>query len=208
MPSIIRHIRPVATDAILIEVESASDVQRLRSWVLDQAMVADCQEVIPGARTLYLLGTHEALSWFRRTIPDVDLPEVPTRRSRRVRVLVRYDGLDLAEVADRTGLSVAQVIDAHTGAEYRVDFFGFSPGQAFFSGVPPALHLPRRSSPRTRVPVGSVAIANEYCIIYPDGSPGGWNLLGTRVGDPLWDTESDPPNRVDVGDTVIFQAVS
>jgi len=120
---------------------------------------------------------------------------------------VRYDGPDLQDIAERAGLTVGDVVALHTSSDYTVEFFGFSPGQAFFNGLPQELQLPRRETPRVRVPSGSVAIATAYTVIYPRDSPGGWNLLGTRCSPPLWDAQANPPNQVDVGDRVRFRAV-
>ena len=96
----------------------------------------------------------------------------------------------------------------HQEVEYEVAFFGFAPGQAFFAEIPAGLRVPRRSVPRTRVPSGALAIANEFTIIYPESSPGGWNLIGRRVGPPLWVPGAQPPNAVDVGDRVRFVDVT
>lgn len=206
MPSLTRR---VGNDAVLVEMDSSCEVQRLRNWVLSQHnAVAGFSEIIPGARTLYLMGSAEALAWIERSLSKVELESQSGVTSRRIVVPVRYDGCDLFEVASRLGLTPEQVIEEHSNSEYRVDFFGFAPGQAFFSGVPPILQVPRRSSPRTRVPGGSVAIANEYCVIYPADAPGGWSLIGTRAGPPLWDATEEPPNRVSLGDTIAFQRVS
>lgn len=201
----IHAIREVGDRGLLISLGTAGQVQQLRIWVLGQPRSRRLVEVIPGARTLFLTGPREVLAWFARSAWTAHLPEPDPAQSRRIVVPVRYDGPDLAAVAERTGMTQAQLIAEHSDAEYRVDFFGFAPGQAFFSGVPDSLNIPRRASPRVRVPSGSLAIANEFTVIYPGDSPGGWNLIGTRAGPPLWDSSASPPNRVEVGDTVVFQ---
>ena len=105
-----------------------------------------------------------------------------------VEVPVTYDGPDLDEVARATGLSVAEVVDLHSSTPHRVAFCGFMPGFAYLVGLPSALHLARRTTPRPRVPAGSVAIAAGYSGVYPRESPGGWHLIGwTDV--VLWDEE-------------------
>ncbi|MEI6342701.1 MAG: urea amidolyase family protein [Verrucomicrobiota bacterium] len=104
-----------------------------------------------------------------------------------VEVPVRYDGPDLEEVARRTGLGVDEVVRRHMGGDYRVRCLGFSPGFAYLSGLDPALHVPRRDTPRERVRVGSVAIGGEHAGVYTVPSPGGWHVLGTtrrRLFDP------------------------
>ncbi len=123
-----------------------------------------------------------------------------------VTIPVRYDGADLAEVASATGLSVDEVVSVHTGAEYTVAFTGFAPGFGYLTGLDERLRLPRRDSPRTRVPAGSVAVAGEYTGVYPRPSPGGWHLLGSTTA-PLWDPTREPPALLLPGTTVRFDAV-
>lgn len=123
-----------------------------------------------------------------------------------VTVPVRYDGPDLAEVARLTGLTPAQVIDRHIRGTHRVAFCGFAPGFAYVSGLDPDLHLPRRDSPRTRVPAGAVAIADQFTGIYPRTSPGGWHLIG-RTDLAVFDLDREQPALLPPGTPVRFVAV-
>lgn len=116
---------------------------------------------------------------------------------------VTYDGPDLDEVAELTGLSAAEVIAAHTGTDWTAVFCGFAPGFAYLAGGDPRLQVARRSTPRTRVPAGSVALAGHYCGVYPRESPGGWRLIG-RTGITLWDTAAVPPAVIRPGMRVRF----
>jgi KipI family sensor histidine kinase inhibitor len=118
----------------------------------------------------------------------------------------RYDGPDLEEVAARTGLTREDVIRRHAGREYEVYLLGFAPGFAYLGELDPALALPRRSSPRTRVPAGSVAIAGAQTAVYPLATPGGWHLIG-RTDLRLFDPRRDPPALLAPGDRVRFEAV-
>jgi KipI family sensor histidine kinase inhibitor len=98
-----------------------------------------------------------------------------------------YDGEDLIELAERHGLSVAEVIERHAAPIYEVALIGFSPGFPYLAGLDPKLHTPRRANPRPQVPVGAVAIGGSHTGIYSIESPGGWNLIGTtavRIFDP------------------------
>jgi len=113
------------------------------------------------------------------------------------------DGPDLPEVAARTGLSEGEVVRRHAGVEYRVLVLGFVPGFPYLAEVPKILDLPRRPTPRVRVPAGSVAIAGRQTGIYPFATPGGWHLLG-RTDAPLWDPRRDPPTLLAPGDRVRF----
>jgi KipI family sensor histidine kinase inhibitor len=119
---------------------------------------------------------------------------------------VRYDGPDLAEVASRTGLSPEEVITRHTGRSYRVYLIGFVPGFAFLGELDPRLVLPRRESPRQRVPAGAVAIAGAQTGVYPLETPGGWHLIGHTDTRPF-DLARDPAVLFKVGDRVRFEAI-
>lgn len=129
--------------------------------------------------------------------PAADAP------GRLVTIPVRYDGPDLAEVAAATGLSAEDVIDRHAAVEYEVGLLGFVPGFAYLGRLDPALVLPRRETPRPRVPAGSVGIAGEQTGIYPAETPGGWHLIGT-TDLQLFDPHRDPPSWLQVGDRVRF----
>lgn len=120
---------------------------------------------------------------------------------------VRYDGPDLQHVAEQTGLSTDEVIRRHSEPEYLVYLLGFTPGFAYLGDLHPSLVLPRRSSPRTRVPAGSVAIAGAQTAVYPLTTPGGWHLLGST---PLrmFDPARDPAALLTAGDRVRFAPVT
>ena len=120
-----------------------------------------------------------------------------------VEIPVVYDGADLAEVAEATGLSIEQVVDTHSSIVYSAAFLGFTPGWAYLVGLPPSLQLPRRKTPRTAVPAGSVAIANEFTGVYPTLSPGGWHLLG-HTDVQMFDVDREKPALVLAGDRVRF----
>jgi len=122
---------------------------------------------------------------------------------RQVVLAVSFDGPDLAQVAEAAGCSVEGVVDMLLGADLRVEFCGFAPGFAYLTGLPPALHLPRRATPRTRVPGGSVALAAGYAAVYPAASPGGWHLVGS-TSRRLFDPCADPPALLQPGTRVRF----
>jgi UPF0271 protein len=133
------------------------------------------------------------------------LPDEPTQpQLREHHVLVRYDGADLAEVALASGLSQAEVVAIHAGTAYEVAAMGFLPGFAYLRTLDPRLVLPRRPTPRPRVPALSVAIAGPYTGVYPFASPGGWHLLGTAVGFAPFDPRAGAV--MSLGDRVRFVA--
>lgn len=115
-------------------------------------------------------------------------------------------GPDLPEVSARAGFDPAQVIARHVAVEYRVAMLGFAPGFPYLLGLDAALHTPRRSSPRTRVPAGSVAIGGAQTGIYPRDLPGGWHIIG-RTPLTLFDVSRDPPALLAPGQCVRFRAV-
>jgi KipI family sensor histidine kinase inhibitor len=113
---------------------------------------------------------------------------------------------DLAEVADRTGLTPDRVVELHSAATYHVYMVGFLPGYPYLGELPRELVLPRRENPRTAVPAGSVAIATTLTAVYPQESPGGWHLIG-RTPATLWDCRRDPPAPLAAGDKVRFEPI-
>jgi KipI family sensor histidine kinase inhibitor len=126
-----------------------------------------------------------------------------------IEIPIRYggeNGPDLADVAGATGLTPAEVVRRHTSTLYRAYFLGFAPGFAYLGRVPAELRLPRRATPRQRVPAGSVAIAGEQTAVYPLATAGGWHLLG-RTDLVLWDVERNPPALIAPGAAVRFVAV-
>jgi KipI family sensor histidine kinase inhibitor len=111
---------------------------------------------------------------------------------------VRYDGPDLAAVAESCGFSPEELAARHLACRYRVGFIGFSPGFAYLLGGDPALQPPRLAEPRTRVPAGALAIAGPYSAVYPRSSPGGWNLIGS-CDEPTFDPKQNPPALLTAG---------
>lgn len=123
--------------------------------------------------------------------------------SRLIEIPVRYDGPDLGHVAEQTGLSVADVIERHFSRSYYAYILGFVPGFAYLGDLDAALILPRLSTPRLRVPSGSVAIAGAQTAVYPLDSPGGWHLIGSTML-TMFDPLRDSPALLRAGDTVRF----
>jgi UPF0271 protein len=117
---------------------------------------------------------------------------------------VRYDGPDLDDVARACGISRDEVIARHTARVYVVRLVGFLPGFAYLGDVDPAIRAPRRSTPRPRVPPGSVGIAARYTGVYPCASAGGWSLIGTAVDFVAFDPARGA--TLALGDRVRFEA--
>ena len=129
---------------------------------------------------------------------------------RSVEVPVCYDvqfGLDLPEVSERTSISINEIIKRHVKTQHWVLMVGFSPGQPYIGGLDPKLSVPRRATPRTRMPKGAVAIANAQTAVYPYETPGGWNIIG-RTPLTVFDPARDPASLFAPGDRVRFSAIS
>jgi KipI family sensor histidine kinase inhibitor len=195
---------PAGTSAVLIEVDSLEQVMGLDA-ALRSTPPAGTVDLVPAARTV-LVVFDPAATTTERVAADVagrQIASVEERVGPLVELPVVYDGEDLAEVAELSGLTEDDVIARHLQSEYRVAFCGFAPGFAYIVGGDPALRVPRRHSPRTAVPAGSVALADEFTGVYPREMPGGWQLIG-RTDAVLWDLDRNPPALLPPGTRVRF----
>jgi KipI family sensor histidine kinase inhibitor len=208
------RIYPFGDAALVCEVPPPATLpMQERIWTVAEAARGWQQlhvlEVVPGMNNLTIvfdplladveaLATKLAATWERAGSSRA--------AAREVEIPVQYggeDGPDLTAVAELTGLTVDEVVQRHTKAQYVVFFLGFQPGFAYLGGLDPALHTPRRTAPRLEVPAGSVAIGGAQTGIYPAVSPGGWQLIG-RTTLKLFDPTSTPPTLLAPGDRVRF----
>jgi len=128
-----------------------------------------------------------------------------------IEIPVCYDpafGLDLQSVSDLTKLPVEDLINAHRSRDYRVLATGFVPGFAYLGETDHRIHLPRRDVPRTRVPAGSVAIAENQTVVYPKETPGGWHIIGRMPGRIVSLGEHSIDAKLSIGMTVRFRSIS
>lgn len=199
------RVLPSGSTALLIELDDLDDVLALHAALVDRTPDG-VVDLVPAARTVLVVvdpartTLDAAESAVRRAAPQ---------RGRRlagelVELPVRYDGADLDDVAALLGCDREEVVRRHTGEEWTVAFCGFAPGFGYLTGTA-GWDLPRRSSPRTRVPAGSVALAGGFTGVYPRASPGGWQLLG-RTDVPVFDVGRDPPALLRPGTRVRFVA--
>jgi UPF0271 protein len=197
----------------MLRVEPLGDgaIRFARDPNVDARALLEALRAVPGVIDAIVTPAYACVTFDPGSPPDVawdaialDGGAAPALREHLVRV--RYDGADLDEVAARAGLSREDVVRRHTARVYTVALVGFLPGFAYLGDVDEAIALPRRPSPRTRVPEGAVGVAARYTGIYPSASPGGWNLIGSAV-----DFHPFDPARgalLALGDRVRFEPVS
>ncbi|WP_454118707.1 5-oxoprolinase subunit B/C family protein [Microbacterium lacticum] len=190
--------------SLLVEAADLDEAMRLNlAWDGTPGVV----ERIPGARTVLVrfdpVRTTAASLAAVLSATVVDAEHVP--HTSAVTIPVQYDGEDLAEAAALLGVSAEELVNRHLAAHWQVAFSGFAPGFGYVVGNDPLFDVPRRSSPRTRVPAGSVALAGAFTGVYPRESPGGWQLIG-RTDAVMWDIDRDPPALLAPGTSVRFVA--
>ena len=201
-------LRPCGDTAWLLDLDDNRLVHRWATAVR-QADLKGVSEVVPGLSTLLVTLDPDVTdpATLRDALAALEpVADTETDHERHV-IDVRYDGEDLHAVADLTGLTVDEVVAAHTGTPWRVAFCGFAPGFSYLVGGDPRLRVARRDESRVRVPAGSVAIAGEFSSIYPRVSPGGWQLLG-HTDAVLWNPAADPPAVLRPGAVVQFRDVT
>jgi KipI family sensor histidine kinase inhibitor len=180
---------------------------------LEASRLAGIVEVVPTFRSLMVHYDPQQLSHAdlqRAIAPLLQGLEAAEIAGRRWRIPACYDaslGLDLVDVAQRTGFSVGHIVEQHSSTSQLVYMMGFLPGLPYLGGLPDEFALPRRENPRVKVPPGSVAVAMAMTVIYPQESPGGWHILA-RTPAPLWDMRNTPPSLLAAGDRVTFAPMS
>jgi 5-oxoprolinase (ATP-hydrolysing) subunit B len=207
------RVHPLGDAAVLAELGTRLDTAiNTRAIALAAALKKrrDVRQAVAGHASVTVQFdpdqvTHEALAAAIRRLATRRPPMEEPGRLHRIPVV--YDGPDLGAVAAELSLSTQRVIELHGTPIYRAFLVGFVPGWAYLGPLPDELVLPRRASPRTQVPAGSVAIAGQQTGIYPLASPGGWHLIG-RTSVRLFMPDSDPPSLFRAGDRVKFFSVS
>lgn len=201
------RLLPSGDSGLLIECDDLTEVGRLHAAVRDRPPDG-LIDLVPAARTLLLVLDPGITSpgAAGRAVSGLELGEVSASgpEVEVVEIGVHYDGEDLAEVASVLGCAPPEVVRQHTDGTWRVAFCGFAPGFGYL--IPEDAEpwsIPRRDSPRTRVPAGAVGLAGEFTGLYPRESPGGWQLIG-RTRTTLFDPDRDPPALLSPGTRVRF----
>ncbi|MEU6810523.1 allophanate hydrolase subunit 1 [Streptomyces sp. NPDC046831] len=201
------QVRPAGRRAVLVELPDAERAGAFHTELLRRraaGTLPPVEEIVPGARTVLLDGVADPEGLAHR-LTEWDVPPRVTDDGGVVHIPVRYDGPDLADVAALWGIGTDEVAARHRSYTYRVAFCGFAPGFGYLTGLPAELHVPRRGTPRTRVPAGAVALAGPYSAVYPRATPGGWQLIGTMPDPtPLWDLTREQPALLTPGTRVRF----
>jgi len=181
---------------------------------LENRSLRGIKELLPGYRSLLVVYDPLvcSLSYLKSQVVDIwdALAEVKLPSPRTVEIPVVYGdeyGPDLEWVADYLKITSQAVIRLHTQPTYQVYMIGFMPGYPYMGEVSDALVTPRRPTPRTHVPRGSVGIAQKQTGIYPVTSPGGWQIIG-RTPVCLFDSQKNPPSFLQMGDQVKFYAIA
>jgi inhibitor of KinA len=180
---------------------------------LEASRLAGVVEVVPTFRSLMVhydplqLAHADLQQAIAPLLQGLEAAEIAGRRWRIPACYHESLSPDLAEVAERSGLSVAQVVERHSQSVQLVYMMGFLPGLPYLGGLPAEFALPRRENPRVKVPRGSVAVTMAMTVIYPQESPGGWHILA-RTPAPLWDMAKTPPALLAAGDRVTFAPLS
>ncbi len=198
------RILPLGEHGLLAELGGVDEVMRLYR-ALDAARPPGVVDLVPAARTIAVtvdpavLPLSRAHRWLESTSPA---PDAGTDQD-TIELRVRYDGADLSEVARYLGVSEREVVARHTASVWRVAFCGFAPGFGYLVTDHDQLTVPRRATPRTVVPAGSVGLAGEFSGVYPRSSPGGWQLIGSTDA-VLWDPDAADPALLRPGAAVRF----
>lgn len=202
----VRAVRAVGTRAVLAELTGTQAVLALQALLLEHPLAGQLDVLAAAETVMVTADSPNAARRIAAQLLQLDLTAPVQRDGGLVLIDTVYDGEDLAEVAELTGLGIEGVITAHSSQQWTVAFAGFAPGFGYLVGENEALNVPRRSSPRTAVPAGAVALAGSYSAVYPRRSPGGWQLIG-HTDARMWDLDREQPALAAPGHRIQFRAV-
>ncbi|WP_405216846.1 carboxyltransferase domain-containing protein [Agrococcus sp. Ld7] len=199
------RVLTAADTALLLEAADLQASMRLLP-ALVAADLPGVTELVPGARTILVrFDAHRTTAAaLRERLLAIAPGSAPSSDADPLVIPIRYDGADLEEVARLLGASPEQLVTRHLAASWTVAFMGFAPGFGYLVSDDPRFDVPRRASPRTRILAGSVGLAGRCSGIYPQASPGGWQLIG-RTDLAMWDLDRDPPALLRPGTAVRFE---
>lgn len=212
-------IRPFGIHSILLEwpnrVEETilEDILQFIQHLENHCLKDEKWEMVPAYNSLTLIHRERPIAFEAFKSKLLDWYAADKKDTSREKLLWRlpvcYDiefGIDLEEVSERSGQSIDEIIKQHTENHYTVYGIGFLPGFMYLGGIPQALEVPRKPKPRPKVLKGSVGLAGKQTGIYPQDSPGGWNIIG-NCSVPMFDPKKEEPCFVNVGDKVQFYPI-
>jgi KipI family sensor histidine kinase inhibitor len=197
------ELRRVGEYGLLVLCADTDAVRAAYSSLRARAAELGAVEVVPAARTVLLDGLADPAATMAALADWEPGPGTARTEGPSVEIPTTYDGPDLEAVAEQWEMTTAEVVRTHQEAAFVVSFCGFAPGFAYCTGLPQGLAVRRRDEPRAAVPAGSVALAAEYTSVYPNASPGGWQLIG-RTEVALWDPAAPEPALLVPGTRVRF----
>lgn len=214
------NIKPFGVHSVLIEWPNEvsehilEKILHFETFLSKEVLTEHDWELVPSYNSLLIINRTEEID-FAKISADIhswygQLKETAKPDRYLWRLPVTYDlefGLDLEDVASQLNKSIEEVIALHTGATYTVYGIGFLPGFMYLGGINKELELPRRANPRPKVLKGAVGIAGKQAGIYPQESPGGWNIIG-NCAVPIFDASKENPCFVSVGDKIEFYKIS
>ncbi|AKK05456.1 allophanate hydrolase subunit 1 [Corynebacterium mustelae] len=211
-------IRPLGDAALIVDV-TATPIDATK--ILDTVMELH-SAIMEAIRNEQLVGIVDIVPAAETIVVTVDPAQLtPTQAAKVIKALpvsasasaldpmvtieipVRYDGLDLTDTARALDVTTKELIAIHTSTRWIAAFGGFAPGFMYLTAANYPFQVPRRSSPRTAIPAGSVGLAGSYSAVYPQQSPGGWQIIGT-TREILWDSYRERPSLIQPGDAVRF----
>ncbi|MGA5305839.1 5-oxoprolinase subunit B family protein [Nucisporomicrobium flavum] len=194
-------------EAVLAEVDDLDAALALYA-ALRAAALPGVTDLVPAARTVLIRFDPAVTSpaMVREAAAALEPDGHGQAYAGSVEIPVVYDGPDLAEVAEHLRVTPDEVVARHTGTPWTVAFAGFAPGFGYLTGGHPSFDVPRRTTPRTRIPAGSVGLAGRFSGVYPSDSPGGWQLIGSTT-ERMWDLDRPEPALLLPGVRVTFKAV-
>tara|TARA_R110000765_G_scaffold261445_3_gene361442 strand:- start:5378 stop:6115 length:738 start_codon:yes stop_codon:yes gene_type:complete len=214
------NIKPFGVHSVLIEWPNQVSEHILetiigfQTYIRLNLLTEKDWEMVPSYNSLLLVNRKMTID-FEKISKDINVGYSKLKESEKPerylwRLPVSYDlefGLDLEEVAKKLNKSIPEIIAMHTGTTYTVYSIGFLPGFMYLGGVLKELEVPRKATPRAKVVKGAVGIAGKQAGIYPQESPGGWNIIG-NCSVPIFDATKENPCFVNVGDKIEFYEIS
>ncbi|GGK70426.1 5-oxoprolinase subunit B family protein [Ornithinimicrobium pekingense] len=196
------RILPSGTGALLLELDSLTEVLQRYAALRESGLPV--LDLVPAGRTILVVADRGAdLTDLAARVREVEPVEHTRVEAATVEVPVRYDGEDLAAAAGLLGCTLEELVRRHREERWTVAFCGFAPGFGYLTGSRFDWDVPRRATPRTSVPAGSLGLAGEFTGVYPRSSPGGWQLIGRALVD-VFDLDRDPPALLVPGARVRF----